>query len=103
MKYMAKYSRVYWDDDVKPTQKQCQQTLCTEELCSISDKDNYSLSQNTHSQTNIITKGFFQTVAQKALQNSQIDEAFEIVGQYIEATKENSFGFLMSKQEKLLL
>ena len=35
MKYMAKYSRVCWDDDAKPIQKQCQQTLYADELCSI--------------------------------------------------------------------
>ena len=31
------------------------------ELCPIRIKDNYSLSENTLSQTNIISKGFFQT------------------------------------------
>ena len=49
-------------------------------LCSISSyKDNYSLLKNTPSQTDIISKGFFQTAAQKALQNYQIEKAFEIV------------------------
>ena len=35
MKYMAKYSQVCWDNDVKPIQKQCQQKLRIGELCSI--------------------------------------------------------------------
>ena len=79
MKYMAKYSRVCWDDDAKPIQKPPQSTLYTcGELCSIACKDNYSLLENTIS-PNIISKGFFQTAAQKALQNSRIDEAFQIV------------------------
>ena len=81
MKYMAKYYQVCWDDDVKPVQKQCQQTLKTEEvgeLCSIACKDNYSNFENTIS-PNIISKGFFQTAAQKALQNSEIEKAFEII------------------------
>ena len=74
MKYMAKYSRVCWDDYPKPIQKQCQQTLYAGELCSIpNDKDNCALSENTLSQTNIVSKGFFQTAAQKALQSSQIE------------------------------
>ena len=47
------------------------------ELCSIPNKDNYSNFENTIS-PNIISKGFFQTKAQKALQNSQIEKAFEI-------------------------
>ena len=69
MKYMAKYYQVCWGDDVKPIQNQCQQTLHTEELCSINTiKDNYSHLENTPSQTNIISKGFFQMEAQKALQ-----------------------------------
>jgi len=84
MKYMAKYSQVYWDDEAKPIQKQCQQTLYVGELCSIACKDNYSLSENTVSPTDIISKGFFQSEAQKALQNSQIDKAFEIAEQYID-------------------
>ena len=55
-----------------PTPRQYQ------ELCSIAYKDNYSLSENTVSPTDTISKGFFQSEAQKALQNSQIDKAFEI-------------------------
>ena len=48
-----------------PKQRQYQ------ELCSIAnDKDNYSLSENTQLQTNIISEGFFQSEAQKALQNT---------------------------------
>jgi len=109
MKYMAKYSRYqkfnkYRSDDfVKPTQKQCQQTLYTEELCSISDKDNYSRSKNTVSPTCIISKGFFQSEVQKALQNSQIEKAFEIAEQYIETSKRKFYRFLDTKTKKIII
>jgi len=104
MKYMAKYSPVCWDNSVKPTQKQCQQTLNTEELCSISSyKDNYSLSQNTLSPTNIISKGFFQTATQKALQNSQIEKAFEIAEQYIQTSKRKFYRFLDTQTKKVII
>ena len=63
---------------VNTVQKQCQQTLHSDELCSNMCLNNCELSENTLSPTNIISKGFYQTEAQKALQNSQIDEAFEI-------------------------
>jgi len=104
MKYMAKYSRVCWDNEVKPVQKQCQQTLNTEELCSISTiKDNYSLLENTLSQANIISKGFFQTEAQKALQNSQVEKAFEVVEQYIRVSERKFYRFLDTETKKIIL
>jgi len=104
MKYMAKYSQVCWGDGVKPIQKQCQQTLNTEELCSISTiKDNYSLSENTVSPANIISKGFFQTATQKALQNSQIEKAFEIAEQYIQTSKRKFYRFLDVDTKKIII
>jgi len=103
MKYMAKYSRVCWDDDVKPIQKQCQQTLNTGELCSICNKDNYSHSQNTLSPTNIISKGFFQSEVQKALQNSQIEKAFEVAEQYIRMSKRKFYRFLDIQTKKVII
>jgi len=103
MKYMAKYSRVYWNDVVKPIQKQCQQTLNTEELCSICNKDNYALSENTISSTNIISKGFFQTEAQRALQNSQIKKAFEVAEQYIQISKRKFYRFLDIQTKKVII
>ena len=103
MKYMAKYSPAYWGDDVKLIQKQCQQTLNTEELCSIANKDNYSLSQNTLSHANIISKGFFQNEAQKALQNSQIEKAFEIAEQYIQTSKRKFYRFLDVETKKVII
>jgi len=104
MKYMAKYSQVCWGDDVKPIQKQSQQTLFAGELCSISVcKDNYSLPENTVSPTNIISKGFFQTAAQKALQNSQIEKAFEIAEQYIETSKRKFYRFIDMKTKKIII
>ena len=103
MKYMAKYSRVCWNDDVKPIQKQCQRTLYLNELCSICNKDNYSLSQNTLSPTNIISKGFFQNEAQKALQNSQIEKAFEIAEQYIQTSKRKFYRFLDVETKKVII
>ena len=103
MKYMAKYSRKFntWtsNDFVKPIQKQCQQTLYIGELCSIPNKDNYSLLENTIS-PNIISKGFFQTATQKALQNSQIEKAFEIAEQYIQTSKRKFYRFSMLAQKK---
>jgi len=103
MKYKAKYSRV-WDDDVKLIQKPSQPTLYTcEELCSICNKDNYSLSENTLSQANIISKGFFQTEAQKALQNSQIEKAFEIAEQYIQMSKRKFYRFLDTNTKKIII
>jgi len=103
MKYMAKYSRVCWDDDVKPIQKQCQQTLNTEELCSICNKDNYALFENAVSPTNIISKGFFQSEAQKALQKSEIEKAFEIAEQYIQMSKRKFYRFLDIKTKKVII
>ena len=74
------------------------------ELCSIAnDKDNYSLSENTQSQTNIISKGFFQSEAQKALQNSQIEKAFEIAEQYIQISKRKFYRFLDIETKKVII
>ena len=99
---MAKYSRVCWDDYPKPIQKQCQQTLYREELCPIACKDNYSNFENTIS-PNIISKGFFQSEAQKALQNSQIEKAFEIAEQYIETSKRKFYRFLDTQTKKIII
>jgi len=111
MKYMAKNFQAHddtWDyyhrKDV--VQKQCQQTLKTEEveeLCSIACMNNYALSENILSSNTIASKGFFQTAAQKALQNSQIDEAFKIAEQYIEATKRKFFRFLDVETGKIII
>ena len=104
MKYMAKYSPVCRNDDAKPIhKKQCQQTLYPTELCSIRVKDNYSLSQNTLSPTNIILKGFFQTEAQKALQNSQVEKAFEVVEQYIQRSERKFYRFLDTQTKKIIV
>jgi len=103
MKYMAKYSRACWGDDVKPIQKQCQQTLHTEELCSIACKNNYSLSENTLPQANIISHGFYQSEAQKALQNSQIEKAFEIAEQYIQTSKRKFYRFIDTQTKKIII
>jgi len=102
MKYKAKYSRV-WDDDVKPIQKLPQPTLYTcKELCSNTCKDNSELPKNTIS-PNIISKGFFQIAVQKALQNSQIDEAFQIAEQYIEKSKRKFYRFLDVETKKTII
>ena len=104
MKYRVKDTRMYWDIDVKPIQKQCQQTLYTEELCSISSyKDNYSLSENTVSPISIISKGFFQSEAQKALQNSQVEKAFEVVEQYIRMSERKFYRFLDTETKKIII
>jgi len=88
---------------VNTVQKQCQQTLHSDELCSIACKDNYSISQNTLSPTNTISKGFFQLKAQKALQNSQIEKAFEIAEQYIQTSKRKFYRFLDIKTKKIII
>ena len=103
MKYMAKYSQVCWDDDVKPTQKQRQQTLYPGELCSNMCLNNCALSENTLSHTSIISKGFYQTEAQKALQNAEIDRAFEAAEQYIQVSKRKFFRFLDTETKKITL
>ena len=102
MKYKAKYSRV-WNNDVKPIQKPPQPTIYTcGELCSIPNKDNYAKFENTIS-PNIISKGFFQTEAQKALQSSQIEKAFEIVEQYISTSKRKFYRFLDVETKKVII
>ena len=102
MKYMAKYSRACWGDDVKSIQNQCQQTLYTEELCSINTiKDNPKLFENTLSPTDVISEGFYQSEAQKALKNSQIEKAFEVENNTFRGRKENSIGFSTHKRKKL--
>ena len=107
MKYMAKYSHkfnnVRSDDFEKSIQNQCQQTLYAEELCSICNKDNYLNPENTPSPINIISKGFFQTAAQKALQNFQIEKAFEIAEQYIQTSKRKFYRFLDTQTKKIII
>jgi len=103
MKYMAKYSRVCWNNDVKSIPQYCQQTLCVGELCSIAYKDNPKLFENTPLQTNIISKGFYQTEAQKALQNSQIEKAFEIAEQYIQMSERKFYRFLDTQTKKIII
>jgi len=73
------------------------------ELCSIPCKDNSELSENTLFPTPIISKGFFQTAAQKALQNSRIDEAFQIAEQYIEMSKRKFYRFLDIETKKIII
>jgi len=73
------------------------------ELCSILNKDNYSLPQNTVSPTGIISKGFFQIAAQKALQNSQIEKAFEIAEEYIQMSKRKFYRFLDTETKKVII
>ena len=107
MKYMAKYfpkfNNVRSDDFEKPIQNQCQQTLYVGELCSNVCKDNYALSENTPSPTNIISKGFFQSEAQKALQNYQIEKAFEIAEQYIQNSKRKFYRFFDTDTKKVII
>jgi len=103
MKYKAKYSQV-WDNDAKPIQKPPQPTLYNcGELCSICNKDNYAHFENTPSPTNVISKGFFQTAAQKALQKSEIEKAFEIAEQYIQMSKRKFYRFLDIKTKKVII
>jgi len=107
MKYVAKYFQAYDDTwvhyhNIDVIERQCQQRLNIEELCSIACKDNYANFENTIS-PNIILKGFFQSEAQKALQNSQIEKAFEIAEQYIETSKRKFYRFLDTKTKKIII
>jgi len=75
-----------------------------QELCSINTiKDNYSLLENTLPQANLISKGFFQTEAQKALQNSQVEKAFEVVEQYIQRSERKFYRFLDTQTKKIIV
>ena len=85
MKYKAKYSQVCWDDYPKSIQKQSQQTLY-QELCSIQP---YVLNNSTKIQ-NVSN---FQQQTREALQNSRIDEAFEVVRKYVEGVAMFSLRF----------
>jgi len=98
---IEKYS---WHSEnfVNIVQKQCQQTLYAKELCSIPNKDNSELPKNTIS-PNIISKGYFQTSVQKALQNSQIEKAFEIAEQYIQMSKRKFYRFLDVETKKIII
>jgi len=103
MKYKAKYSRVCWNDYPEPIQKQCQQTLNAGELCSISCLNNCELLEKTYSQIHIPQKGLYQTEAQKALQNAEINRAFEAAEQYIQVSKRKFFRFLDTETKKITL
>ena len=104
MKYMAKYSRIS-NGFVDAIRKQSQPTLYTpEELCSINTiKDNPKLFENILSPTDIISKGFYQSEAQKALQNSQIEKAFEIAEQYIKISERKFYRFLDTETKKVII
>jgi len=103
MKYMAKYSPVCRNDDVKPIQKQCQQKLNTEELCSNTCLNNCALSEKTYSPIHLPQKGLYQSEAQKALQNAEIDRAFAVAEQYIQVSKRKFFRFLDTETKKITL
>jgi len=104
MKYAAKYPQVYLDSDMQLMQKRCQQRLFVGELCSINTiKDNPKLFENPVSPTNIIPKGFYQSEAQKALQNSQIEKAFEIAEQYIRMSERKFYRFLDTQTKKVII
>ena len=81
-----------------PTPRQYQ------ELCSINTiKDNPKLFENTLSPTDIISKGFYQSEAQKALKNSQIEKAFEIAEQYIKISERKFYRFLDTETKKVII
>ena len=85
-----------YDSQDPPKQKEYQ------ELCSIPNKDNYAKFENTIS-PNIISKGFYQSEAQKALRNSQIEKAFEIAEQYIQMSKRKFYRFLDIETKKIII
>jgi len=75
-----------------------------QKLCSIDTiKDNYALLENTLSQTNIISKGFYQSEVQRALQNAQIEKAFKVVEQYIRMSERKFYRFLDINTKKIIV
>jgi len=100
---MKRRGRFSWKNDRfkdydLPKQRQYQ------ELCSIANnKDNPKPLENTPSQINIISKGFYQSEAQKALQNSQIEKAFEIAEQYIQMSERKFYRFLDTQTKKIII
>jgi len=92
-----KYDNCMCETQYQPAPRQYQ------ELCSIANKDNWALPENTVSPTNIISKGFFQSEAQRALQNSQIEKAFEIAEQYIRMSKRKFYRFLDVNTRKIII
>ena len=100
MKYGRRYSwfpnKYAYTDPYPPKQREYQ------ELCSIAYKDNYSNSENTIS-PNIISKGFFQLKAQKALQSSAIEKAFSIAEQYIQISKRKFYRFIDTETKKIII
>ena len=73
------------------------------ELCSNTCLNNCSLSEKTYSPTHIQQKGFYQTEAQKALQNAEIERAFGVAEQYIQVSKRKFFRFLDTETKKITL
>ena len=69
----------------------------------MNNKDNPKQFENTVSPTNIISKGLFQSEAQKALQNSQIEKAFEIAEQYIQMSERKFYRFLDTETKKIII
>jgi len=101
MKHIAKYFQAYdhykaYYDGIDVIQKQCQHTLYPKELCSIQP---HILNNSTTSQ-NI---GNFQQQTKEALQNSQIDEAFEIVRRYVMENKNKFIRFYDTETEKIII
>jgi len=75
-----------------------------QELCSINTiKDNPKRLENTLSPTDIISKGFFQSEAQKALKNSQIEKAFEVAEQYVKISERKFYRFLDTETKKVII
>jgi len=109
MKYAAKYFRAYDDTwayyhDKYLIQRQCQQTLKTEEaeeLCSIPcNLNNFTSSENAQTQHRV---GRFQQDTQEALKNSRIDEACKIVEAYKQENDNKYHRFLDVKAGKIVI
>ena len=109
MKYAAKYFRA--NDDTWEyyhnkyvIQRQCQQTLKTEEveeLCSIPcNLNNFTSSENAQTQHTI---GRFQQDTQEALKNSRIDEACKIVEAYKQENDNKYHRFLDIEAGKIVI
>jgi len=73
------------------------------ELCSNTCLNNCALSEKTYSPIHLSQKGLYQSEAQKALQNAEINRAFAVAEQYIQVSKRKFFRFLDTETKKITL
>ena len=99
---MANIGRRYsWTNDKYAQRVEYSPTLRQyQELCSISDKDNPKLFENTVSPTNIISRGFYQSGHKKPFKIPRLRKRSRLRSNTFRCQKENSIGFSTRKQKK---